>query len=66
MVWRMPEMLYPSLGKVLNMGLSGDLVEQPVAEEQGYVVENRNATIQLSIPYKAKGGYRKVGWGGGP
>lgn len=61
-MWQTPEMLYPSLSKVLNVGLNGDLVEQPVAEERGYVVENRNTTIQLGIPYNAEGGYRKVGW----
>lgn len=61
MVWETPEMLYPSLNsKRLNIGLNGELVEQPVAEERGYIVEKHNSTVQISIPYNAEGGYRKV------
>ncbi|XP_070786321.1 uncharacterized protein [Enoplosus armatus] len=60
MMWETPEELYPSLdGTKLNFGLNGELVEQPVAEERGYIVEKHNTTVQICIPYNADGGYRK-------
>ncbi|XP_073331285.1 uncharacterized protein [Pagrus major] len=60
MVWETPEVLYPSHnGTQLNVGLNGELVEQPVAEGRGYMVEKHNSTVQISIPYNAEGGYRK-------
>ncbi|XP_030286620.1 uncharacterized protein LOC115589692 [Sparus aurata] len=60
MVWETPEELYPSHdGTQLSVGLNGDLVQQPVAEERGYMVEKHNGTVQISIPYNAEGGYRK-------
>ena len=61
MVWETPEELYPSHDSTqLSVGLNGDLVEQPVAEERGYMVQKHNGTVQISIPYNAEGGYRKV------
>ncbi|XP_042368615.1 uncharacterized protein LOC121962425 [Plectropomus leopardus] len=60
MTWETPDELYPSLGDVqLNLGLNGELVEQPVAEERGFIVEKHNTTVQINIPYNADGGYRK-------
>ncbi|KAM8747504.1 uncharacterized protein AB9X84_015496 [Acanthopagrus schlegelii] len=60
MVWETPEELYPSHdGTQLRVGLNGDLVEQPVAEERGYMVEEHNSTVQISIPCNAEGTYRK-------
>ncbi|KAI3376390.1 hypothetical protein L3Q82_016878, partial [Scortum barcoo] len=60
MLWDTPEVLYPGLhSTLLNFGLNGELVEQLVAEQRGYVVEKHNNTVQISIPYNAEGGYRK-------
>lgn len=63
-MWETPEVLHPLMSGQhetrLNIGANGELVEQPVAEERGYTVEQYNGTIQISIPYNAEGGYRKV------
>ncbi|XP_070711320.1 uncharacterized protein [Pempheris klunzingeri] len=63
LMWETPEVLHPLVfnlnGSQLNIGLNGELVEQPVAEERGYIVERRNTTAQIGIPYNAEGGYRK-------
>lgn len=64
MIWETPEGLHPLVAGLhetrINIGINGELLEQPVAEERGYIVETHNATIQLAIPYNAEGGYRKV------
>lgn len=64
MVWETPEVLHPLVSSLhetqINVGVNGELVEQPVAEERGYIVEKHNSTVQISIPYNAEGGYRKV------
>lgn len=64
MVWETPEVLHPLVSALhetqINVGVNGELVEQPVAEERGYLMKKQNATIQISIPYNAEGGYRKV------
>ncbi len=64
MVWEAPEVLHPlvsgSYEMQLNIGFDGELVETAVAEERGYSVEKHNTTVQISIPYNADGGYRKV------
>ena len=61
MVWDTPEALYPGLdGTHVGIGLNGELMEQSAAEERGYIVEKHNSTVQISIPYNAEGGYRKV------
>lgn len=44
----------------VSLGLNGDLVKQEVAEQRGFVVNVDNSTLEISIPYKAKGGFRKV------
>ncbi|KAM6936675.1 uncharacterized protein PEZ65_006729 [Lycodopsis pacificus] len=60
MVWRTPEVPYRSLhGTQLNIGLNGELVAQPVAEDRRFVVGNINSTVQISVPLTAEGGYRK-------
>lgn len=64
MTWETPEVLHPLMSGLhetrINIGANGDLVEQPVAEERGYMVEQYNSTVRISIPYNAEGGYRKV------
>lgn len=64
MMWETPEVLHPLVSDLhdtqVNIGVVGELVEEPVAEERGYVVEKHNSTVQISIPYNAEGGYRKV------
>ncbi|KAK9523137.1 hypothetical protein VZT92_019554 [Zoarces viviparus] len=60
MVWQTPEVPYRSLhGTQVNIGLNGELVAQPVAEDRDFVVGNINATVQISVPLTAEGGYRK-------
>nr|XP_046237646.1 uncharacterized protein LOC124055071 [Scatophagus argus] len=63
MVWETPEVLHPLVSgwheTQINIGVNGELVEQPVAEERGYNVEKHNNTVHISIPYNAEGGYRK-------
>ncbi|XP_034082260.1 uncharacterized protein LOC117552758 isoform X1 [Gymnodraco acuticeps] len=60
MMWETPEMLYPNIdGQQINVGLKGELVAQPVAEERGYIVGKQNNTIQICIPENAEGRYRK-------
>ncbi|GAA6216320.1 uncharacterized protein LOC108880004 [Lates japonicus] len=62
-MWKTPEVLHPLLSGLhntqVNIGVNGEFLEQPVAEERGYIVEKRNTTVQISIPYNADGGYRK-------
>ncbi|XP_023130760.1 uncharacterized protein LOC111571698 isoform X2 [Amphiprion ocellaris] len=59
-MWETPEALYPSLDSTqISVGLNGELMMQSVAEERGYIVDNRNTTVHISIPYNADGGYRK-------
>ncbi|XP_070849899.1 uncharacterized protein [Chaetodon trifascialis] len=64
MMWETPMVLHPLVSSLhetqLNIGVNGELVEQPVAQERGYIVEKHNTTVQISIPYNAEGGYRKV------
>ncbi|KAM3590717.1 uncharacterized protein V6R79_015023 [Siganus canaliculatus] len=61
MVWETPEELYPSLDNIhLRLGLNGKLLEQQFAEESGFFVERHNGTVQISIPYNAEGGFRKI------
>ncbi|XP_040887283.1 uncharacterized protein LOC121177134 [Toxotes jaculatrix] len=63
MMWETPEVLYPLVSGLhdtqVNVGVNGELVEQPVAEERGYIVKKHNTTVQISIPCNAEGGYRK-------
>ncbi|XP_047452861.1 uncharacterized protein LOC125015204 [Mugil cephalus] len=59
MTWALPEALYTNTDDTkISIGLSGELMEQPVAEQIGYAVEKHNATVHISIPYNAEGGYR--------
>uniref|UniRef100_A0A3Q2CGG8 Zona pellucida protein AX 4 n=1 Tax=Cyprinodon variegatus TaxID=28743 RepID=A0A3Q2CGG8_CYPVA len=60
MIWDTPEALYPSLGSTkISLGLDGNLVEQAAAEQAGFIMARQNSTVQIGIPYNAKGGYRK-------
>ncbi|KAM6960376.1 uncharacterized protein LKV04_021942 [Tautogolabrus adspersus] len=63
MMWEIPEVLHPLVSGLhemqINLGANGELVEQPVAEERGYIVEKHDKIVQISIPYDAEGGYRK-------
>uniref|UniRef100_A0A3P8ULC8 Zona pellucida protein AX 4 n=1 Tax=Cynoglossus semilaevis TaxID=244447 RepID=A0A3P8ULC8_CYNSE len=62
-MWDIPDMLHPLVSGIydtqVNVGVNGKLEEQPVAEQRGYMVEKHNATVMISIPYNAEGGYRK-------
>ncbi|KAG7496552.1 hypothetical protein JOB18_020961 [Solea senegalensis] len=61
-VWKTPELLHPLVSDIrdtqVNIGVNGELVEQPVAEERGYVIEKHNATVEIHIPYNAEGGHK--------
>ncbi|KAM7366288.1 hypothetical protein PAMP_015739 [Pampus punctatissimus] len=63
MMWETPEVLHPLVFGLhdtqVNVGIDGELLEQPVAEERGFAVEKLNSTVLISIPYNAEGGYRK-------
>ncbi|TNN67940.1 hypothetical protein EYF80_021909 [Liparis tanakae] len=60
MMWETPAVPCRGLhGTQLNIGLNGELMAWPVAEERGFIVKNRNTTVQISVPYNAGGGYRK-------
>ncbi|XP_041821644.1 uncharacterized protein LOC121626955 [Chelmon rostratus] len=63
MMWQTPKVLHPLVSgpheTQFNICVNGELVQQPVAQERGYIVEKHNNTVQISIPYNAKGGYRK-------
>ncbi|XP_032366576.1 uncharacterized protein LOC116685762 [Etheostoma spectabile] len=62
-MWETSEVLHPWVSGLnqmqVNIGINGALVEQPVAEKRGYIVKQHNSTVEISIPYKAEGGYRK-------
>lgn len=62
MMWETPEVLHRLVSGLheTNVGVDGELVEPTVAEERGYIVEKHNTTVQISIPYNAEGGHRKV------
>ncbi|XP_071388115.1 zona pellucida protein AX 4 [Centroberyx affinis] len=66
LVWETPEVLHPLAyglsgleSSQVNMGVSGGLLEQPIVEEKGYIMEKHGAIVQIGIPYNAEGGYRK-------
>ncbi|AWO97590.1 zona pellucida protein Y1 [Scophthalmus maximus] len=63
MMWETPEVLHPLVSGLhdthVNIGVNGELVEEPVAEERGYIVAKHNSTLRISIPYNAEGAYRK-------
>ncbi|XP_033992843.1 uncharacterized protein LOC117488158 [Trematomus bernacchii] len=63
MMWDTPEVLHPLMTSQhesqVKIGVNGELVEEPVAEERGYIVEKQNAIIQIGIPYNAEGAIRK-------
>ncbi|KAK1890473.1 Zona pellucida sperm-binding protein 4 [Dissostichus eleginoides] len=63
MMWDTPEVLHPLMTSQheaqVKIGVNGELVEEPVAEERGYIVEKQNAIIQIRVPYNAEGAIRK-------
>lgn len=62
MVWETPDTLYPTFNIVnVAVGLDGDLLDLPTAEEQGYVVQKLDSKFQISVPFDADGRHRKVG-----
>lgn len=64
MIWETPEVLHPLVSSPheakVSVGVNGELLDEPVAEERGYIVEKRNSTFRIAIPYNTEGGYRKV------
>uniref|UniRef100_A0A673D157 ZP domain-containing protein n=1 Tax=Sphaeramia orbicularis TaxID=375764 RepID=A0A673D157_9TELE len=59
MIWETPETVNPGLNtQQISVGLSGELMEQPVAEDRGYIIRKHNNTVQISIPYNAEGRHR--------
>ncbi|XP_068612173.1 zona pellucida protein AX 4 [Brachionichthys hirsutus] len=63
LMWQTPEALYPLVAGLhetqINVGVNGELVQRPEAEERGYTVATHNGAVQIGIPYNAEGGYRK-------
>uniref|UniRef100_A0A3Q3WVG5 Uncharacterized protein n=1 Tax=Mola mola TaxID=94237 RepID=A0A3Q3WVG5_MOLML len=62
-IWETPEVLHPLVSSPheakVSVGINGELLDEPVAEERGYIVEKRNSTFRIAIPYNTEGGYRK-------
>uniref|UniRef100_A0A3Q3X3B3 ZP domain-containing protein n=1 Tax=Mola mola TaxID=94237 RepID=A0A3Q3X3B3_MOLML len=58
-----PSVLHPLVSSPheakVSVGINGELLDEPVAEERGYIVEKRNSTFRIAIPYNTEGGYRK-------
>ncbi|CAB1423933.1 unnamed protein product [Pleuronectes platessa] len=69
MVWETPELLNPLQSGLnnteVNIGIRGELVQQPAAEERGFIVEKHDGLVEISIPYNAEGAYRKSFVSGG-
>lgn len=62
MMWETPDMLYPTFSIVaVRVGLDGELLDQPTAQERGYVVRKRDSNFQISVPFDADGRHGKVG-----
>ncbi|KAA8579357.1 hypothetical protein FQN60_010697, partial [Etheostoma spectabile] len=38
----------------VNIGVNGELVEQPVAEKRGYIVKQHTPTVEISSPIRLK------------
>ncbi|XP_075906731.1 uncharacterized protein LOC142904490 [Nelusetta ayraudi] len=62
-LWEIPSSWHPvvtSLHKTrTSVGVSGALEDPTNAEGRGYLVEDNNDTVRISIPAKAEGGHRK-------
>ncbi|XP_034425065.1 uncharacterized protein LOC117752046 [Hippoglossus hippoglossus] len=69
MVWETPDLLNPLVSGLtntqVNIGVGGELVQQPAAEESGFIVEKHDGKVEISIPYNAEVGYRKSFVSGG-
>lgn len=63
-LWEIPSSWHPvvtSLHKTrTSVGVSGALEDPLDAEGRGYLVEDNNDTVRISIPANAEGGHRKV------
>lgn len=63
-LWEIPASWHPLVTRLHNtrisVGVNGLLEEPLYAEERGYLVEDDNNTVRISIPYNAEGGHRRV------
>ncbi|KAK6323235.1 hypothetical protein J4Q44_G00055740 [Coregonus suidteri] len=65
LVWETPTLLSPLVSgpsglesSKIRMGVDGQLLDEPITTERGYRLEISDATVQISIPFNADGGYR--------
>lgn len=66
-MWQTPQVLSPLTPGMsglrstkVSMGVNGQLLEQPIAEERGYIIDMSGTVVQITIPYDAEGGYKQV------
>lgn len=57
-----PVELHPLVSDLCSttVGVDGELLEVPEAEERGFSVETHDHVIHVSVPHDAEGGHRKV------
>ena len=67
LVWQTPTLLSPLVSGLsglesskISMGVDGQLLDEPITAERGYSLDISDTTVQISIPFNAAGGYRKV------
>lgn len=67
LVWQTPTLLSPLVSVLsglesskISMGVAGQLLDEPITAERGYSLDIGDTTVQISIPFNAAGGYRKV------
>lgn len=67
LVWQTPTLLSPLVSGLsgmesskITMGVDGQLLDEPITAERGYSLDIGDTTVQISIPFNAAGGYRKV------
>lgn len=67
LVWQTPTLLSPLVSGLsglesskITMGVDGQLLDEPITAERGYSLDISDTTVQISIPFNAAGGYRKV------
>lgn len=63
-LWEIPSSWHPLVMSLHNtrtsVGVNGALEDLLDADERGYLVEDNNNTVRISIPSNAEGGHRKV------
>ncbi|XP_076015578.1 uncharacterized protein LOC143007947 [Genypterus blacodes] len=62
LLWEAPQARYLLSGlnaMQVNAGLNGELWEQLIAEEKGYIVQTQGSAVNISIPYDAEGSFKK-------